>query len=140
MNALTIAASGLQASVARLDASASNIANASTIGTPVGSASSFSSVTAPKSGTGSYRPVDIRQSAAPGGGVATLAGLRQPSSFPLYDPSSPSADASAMVAAPNVDPASEIVDQIQAAQAYKSNLSVIRTADAMEGALLDLSA
>jgi flagellar basal-body rod protein FlgC len=137
MNTLDIAASGLHASMARLDASASNIANAGVTGS---APPPFLLASTPKGGSGPYQPVVVHQAPAPGGGVETLAGLRQPSSLPLYDPSSPAADASGMVAAPHVDPASEIVDQFQAAQAYKLNLSMVRTAQAMEALLIDVSA
>ncbi|CAN5409418.1 flagellar basal body rod protein FlgC [soil metagenome] len=132
-----IAGSGLHASMARLDASASNIANAGTTGS---AAPSFLLNAAQQGVTGPYQPVDIHQSAAPGGGVSTLAALRRPASFPLYDPSSPSADASGMVASPNVNPANEIVEQIHAAQAYKLNLSMVRTAQAVNALLINLKA
>ncbi|MDB5719857.1 MAG: hypothetical protein JWP15_475, partial [Alphaproteobacteria bacterium] len=39
-----------------------------------------------------------------------------------------------------VDLVSETAAQIEALSAYRANLSVIRTADQMEGSLLDLTA
>jgi len=42
-----------------------------------------------------------------------------------------------MVAAPNVDIVSEMVEQIAAKLAFSANLSVIRTADEMQGRLVD---
>ncbi|MDB5671938.1 MAG: putative flagellar basal-body rod protein FlgC-like [Alphaproteobacteria bacterium] len=130
MNAIGIALSGVQASVVRLDASASNIANLNSIGT----------LGAGQVGNAPYQPVEVSQWSVAGGGVATLAGTRRPSTFPLYDPSSMSADESGMMASPDVDLVSETAAQIEALCAYRANLSVIRTADQMEGSLLDLTA
>lgn len=133
MNAINIAGSGLLASVARLNASASNVANINTVG-PVRKAAPSGTAT---DRAGPYQPVEIRQEAVPGGGVSSIAALRRPSSVPVADPASPMADDQGMVAAPNVDPVRERIEQTAALRAYQANLSVIRTADTMEGALLD---
>ena len=49
-----------------------------------------------------------------------------------YDPASRHADARGMVAAPNVNIASELVEQIAARLAFEANLKVIATANDLE--------
>jgi flagellar basal-body rod protein FlgC len=123
---LSIAASGLDAATAQLTASASNIANAQTVG-----ALSPSSPAAR-----AYQPVTVVLSQASGGGVtASIATFSQPTTA-AYAPDSPYADAQGMVAAPNVDPAHEVVSQLSTLQAFQANLATIRVAEDMQKRLL----
>ncbi len=126
MSISSISASGLVASARRIAASASNIANADTRGR--------------RGADTAYAPVEVRQIDAPGGGVSTIAGLRQPSSYPLYAPDRANADDAGLVDAPNVDFATEHVEQVKAEAAYRASASVFRTGDELDRALLDLKA
>lgn len=138
MIATNIAVSGLNASVARLNASASNTANINTTGvTAQGAAAAVAAGQTPNS---AYQPVMLYQSAVAGGGVSTRIGAAAPGTTTRYAPSSADADSDGMVAAPDVDPGAEAVEQIKALSAYRANLSVIRTADQMDGALLNMRA
>ncbi|MEG3145843.1 hypothetical protein U1839_14375 [Sphingomonas sp. RT2P30] len=137
MSTVDIAASGLNASTARVEASASNIVNA---GVSRGAAPSFLLGSTPTGATGPYQPIEMHRSAALGGGVTTLSAVRLPSSYPLDVRPSPSASASGTAAAPDGDVARKVVEQVDAAQAYKLNLSLMRTAQAMEALLIDVSA
>jgi flagellar basal-body rod protein FlgC len=128
MTAITTAVSGLQASEAQLSASASNLANAETVGSLSGS------------GFGpAYQPLSAVQSTAPGGGVSTTYAPVTPGSHPEYDPTSPAADARGLVAAPNVDPAQEMVGQMGALRSYQANLATLRIADEMQKSLLAIA-
>jgi flagellar basal-body rod protein FlgC len=128
MTAITTAVSGLQASEAQLSASAANLANAQTVGSLTGA------------GFGpAYQPVSTVRSTAPGGGVSTAYAPVTPGSEPEYDPTSPAADAQGLVAAPNVDPANEMVGQMGALRSYQANLATLRVADEMQQSLLAIA-
>jgi len=131
-DALTIAVSGLQAQTARLNAAASNIANAGDTGTlPVKGAS-------PASGAVTvYKPLQVGLVAQESGGVAATTTADPNGYSAVYDPSSPLANKDGLVATPNVDYANEAVNLLESKEAYKANISVIKTADEMEKELLD---
>ena len=136
MMSIDAARSGMTASMMRLNASASNVANADTVGSPDAAASVASGGDAPTV----YQPVRVDQRAAPGGGVrATYSATGSPPTL-RYDPSSTAADATGMVAAPAIDLADERVQQIMAASDFRANLAVIKTADGMQKATIDLLA
>ena len=139
MTAITTARSGLLASVARLNASASNIANGTTTGPLPGSPAA--PVAAVDEAPRAYQPVDVVLRSAGGqdgsGGVAATYRPRSPAHVRQYDPSAPFADADGMVAAPNVDLAQEAVDVLAASVLFKANLVVLKKADEMTGSLLD---
>jgi flagellar basal-body rod protein FlgC len=130
MTAITTAVSGLLASEAQLSASAANLANEQTVGSLSGSGSGFGPA---------YQPVSVVQSTAPGGGVSTTYAPVTPGSQPAYDPTSPAADAQGMVAAPNVDPAQEMVGQMGALRSYQANLATLKVADEMQKSLLAIA-
>jgi flagellar basal-body rod protein FlgC len=129
---LSIAASGLRASMIRVAGSAANVANARSTGTPEPDPAP------PRSPA--YRPVDAVQQETAGGGTVAGYRPRMPAFRPEYDPDSPNADANGMVAAPNVEYDSEIVSQIEASLSFKANLAVFRAAARMEESLLDITA
>lgn len=133
-----IALSGIQASVARLNASAVNMANANTDGPvpdvrPVSSAFSLADDGGPKV----YQPVRTEQTANPNGGVNVTYMPANPSYVLSYDPHSSMADKDGMVASPNVDPGQETVEMVKAKNAYQASLSLIRTEDEMARTLLN---
>jgi flagellar basal body rod protein FlgC len=72
--------------------------------------------------------------------VTTLSAVRLPSSFPLDVRHPPSESASGTISPPDGDALRKAVEQVDAAQAYKLNLSMMRTAQAMEALLIDVSA
>ena len=127
-DALSIAVSGLNAASLRMDAAASNIANASD--------------TAPlASQTGQprpYQPVDVVQTAVLNGG--TTAGIEpvNPASNAIFDPGSPFADTNGLVASPNVDLAQQLVNTITARISYDANAKVLHAAAREQGYLLNI--
>lgn len=121
MNAMSIARSGLDASMLRLTASASNIANAQSNGAVPGSG-----------GQAAYRPVRAELSPGAGGGVQGRLVPADPAYRLTYDPSSVHANAQGMIAAPDVDVTSELVEQLSAKLAFEANLKVLATAGEME--------
>jgi flagellar basal-body rod protein FlgC len=72
------------------------------------------------------------------GGTATTVTTLSPSYVPSYDPGAPYADKNGMVAAPNVDLANEIVQQITARYAFALNAKVMQAGSDMMKALLDI--
>jgi len=131
MTATGIAASGLKAAATRLEASASNVANAQSAGSlPVETIEPIRPV---------YRPLRTLLSARAQGGL-TAALLQQARSYAAYAPNLPFADASGMAAYPAVDPALEAAERASAMAAFRANLSVIRAADEMMQRLLDVRA
>ncbi len=132
MDALSIVVSGLTVQKQRLEASASNIANSTTVGTAPTEESPQTSV---------YRPIDVSLTALVAG--QTPAGVRgefvATDSYVLaYDPFHLEANEDGLVAIPAVDLASESVDILISKSAYKANLSVIRAYEEMQESLLDL--
>jgi flagellar basal-body rod protein FlgC len=140
--AAAAAISGLAASTAQLDASASNVANAQTVGPLAGSGWGPAAIVG-GAGTGSaaqaYQPVTTVQYTAPGGGVATRFAAVSPGTQPAYDPQSPYADAQGLVAQPDVDENQEAVNQIGALSAFQANLTVLRVSDDMQKSLLAIA-
>lgn len=142
MQAISIARTGLTAATARLNASASNVANAETNGRiPSTPASQAIATTGDASSRPAvYQAIRTTQSSTAAGGVQVGTAAVLPSYVQVYDPSAPYADSRGMVAAPNVDLINERIEQIAAKQAYEANLKVLKTADEMQRRLTDLSA
>ncbi|MFA7279793.1 MAG: flagellar basal body rod protein FlgC [Sterolibacterium sp.] len=118
-NVFHIAGSALTAQSARLNAVASNMANADSVAGPDGKP---------------YRAKQVVfEATAMGGGAAQGVRVRQvveDASPPrmVYDPRSPSADAQGYVAMPNVNPVEEMVNMISASRSYQTNADVMNTA------------
>src|ERR1700678_1790482 len=114
--AMGIAVSGMEASTTWLDATASNVANMNdTSALPAGGA--------PYTG---YQPVTVAMSTTPAGGVSAEVEPTLPAYSPGTDPSAPMANAQGLVAVPNVDLATAVVDQITALQSYKASADAFR--------------
>lgn len=128
MDAIGTALSGLRASMLRLDASANNIANVNSTGP--------TSASANQSGTQVYQPLAVRQSPLQNGGVSAQVVRSGKPAVAAYDPASPYADAQGMIATPDVDLVSEMIDQLTAKLTYDANLSVVKTADEMQQSLI----
>lgn len=126
VDAINTSLSALRASSEKVRVSANNIANAGTLGTP-GENGAVS---------GGYTPQDVVAVADPIGGVQTRVIDRDPANTLAYDPLSPQANADGLVAVPNVDLVSEIVNIKQADLAYRASLDVIKVAGKMQDELL----
>lgn len=123
---VSIALSGLNAATLRAGAAASNIANARTVG-----------ALAPSDGPEAYAPVDVVATSQGDAGIDAKLEARTPATYTAYDPNAAYANSDGLIAVPNVDEATEIVNLKQAALAYKANAAVIKVTDDMQRELLD---
>ncbi|MGY6569765.1 MAG: flagellar basal body rod protein FlgC [Salinarimonas sp.] len=136
---LSNATSGMLASATRLEASASNVANAMTNG-PVPETAPNRPVPQTIEPRSVYQPIDVVQVSTGTGGTATRVTPRLPAYETRYDPTSPFADDNGLIAAPNVDYAREIVDQILSVAAFKANAKVFSAAAEMTKTVIDMKA
>jgi len=136
MIAVSTALSGLQASMMRLNASASNIANVNSTG-PVPPVSPAQPVPRQPGEPAVYQAIRTQQSDVKGGGTVATYKPVSPSYRLQPDPTSPYANAQGLVAAPNVDLASELTEQLSAALAFKANLKVIETANRLNDSMFE---
>lgn len=136
MIATNIALTGVQASVTRINVSAQNVANANTTGETVKAVTAANAIG--KTVNHAYQPIAIYQAAAAAGGVTAKPVPAVPGTGPRYDPESQDADEEGNIEAPDVDFASEDVEQRKALFSFRANLSVIKTEDRMMGSLLDM--
>lgn len=127
-----IALSGMKAALQRFDAAANNIANVRSHG-PLPSATASGYPPA-------YTPVDVVQMSVAGGGVVSHVINSPRGPVVYYDPSAPYADGDGMVAAPDIDLASEIVNLATAELDFAANLVVLRAESQMMGSLFDIKA
>lgn len=118
----SIAASGLQAQTARLEASAINVARLTT--------------TAPPDQPEQVPVLTTQQTSLPGGGTRADIAARPNTAILIPDPGNPLAGPDGRVATPGVALSQEVSTQIQARAAYSANLDVIRVNDQMMDALL----
>src|SRR5579883_2676586 len=127
---LNNAVSGLNAASQRLQAAASNIANAED-----------TAPLSPQAGQPQpYQPIETVQSTRPGGGTVATYRPVSPASQAIYDPNSPFADAQGLVAQPNVDYGQELAQTIIAKVAYEANAKVIEADQKQQQATLNLFA
>ena len=125
-----IANSALSAQSQRITLIAQNLANADSINSPDG---------------GPYqRRIPVFEPAQvgddPGAVGVKVASVMTDQAPPreVFDPSSPFADESGLVAEPAVNPVYEMVDMMQASRSYQANLSVVQTANAAALKTIDL--
>lgn len=126
----------MNASALRLEASASNVANARTDG-PVPQTPPDRPLPRSDDPRSVYQPVDVVQ-VSTGSGTAARMTERLPAYELRYRPDAPFADASGMVAAPNVDYAREIAEQVASVAAFKANAKVFSAASEMARAVIDM--
>jgi flagellar basal-body rod protein FlgC len=148
MSTLSIATSGLSAASLRLDVAASNIANALTTGPlPATGGSGTSGGTGNSSNNtnfpAAYVPLQVNQidqssGSTPGGTIATVSAV-SPSFVAQFDPSAPFANQDGLVAAPNVDLASQFVQLLTAKYEFAANAKVIRAYSDTTKSLLDIT-
>ena len=128
-NVFSTAVSGLNDAFTRVANAASNIVNASS------TSKLPSSSSAPYSG---FTPQDvITLSSGNGNGVTSVLQPRNPAYVAASDPTSPNANASGLVAAPNVDLNAELISSKEAQVSYGADAKVIKVASEMEKSLLD---
>jgi flagellar basal-body rod protein FlgC len=143
MNAQSVAASGMNAASLRLEAAASNIANAQTEGVlpPSTPLAQPAGTQAPEL-QAVYDPRRLDQvSLSSGAASGVSASLKAaPDYSPAYKPDATYANAKGFVAVPNIDLVQETVGLISAQQSFKANMRVYQTADAMQKALLNIKA
>jgi len=130
---LSIAASGLVAAMQRLQVSADDVANANSDG-PLPSANAAVQSQYPAA----YVAQRVNQVAAPGRGTSTVVSNAQPGTVTAYDPTAPYADQNGQVAAPNVDIASEVVQQAIASYEFVANADVMSVEQKMMQTLLNI--
>ena len=139
--AMEVSASGLSAERIRMNALASNLANARTTRTAAG---------------GPYKRIDPVFQAVPiesrlaevqnykKGGVymVEVPFIKQDPSAPqlIYDPSHPDADARGFVALPNVNVVEEMVNLITASRSYEAGVTVMQTLKGMAQSALSIGA
>ena len=131
--ASTIAVSGLNVATLRLNVAASNIANVLSDG-PLPDAPNAANFPA------AYTPLRVNQTDVVGGGTSATVSAVSPATVPVYDPGAPFADSTGMVASPNVDLATEIVQAMIAQYTFAANAQVIRTDAQMSATLLNIFA
>ncbi len=145
-SAMEIAASGLLAQRARINALASNLANARTTRTPEG---------------GPYRRLDpvfravplserfsnLVERAGEGGAgreayLVEVPEVRRDAAPPrrVYDPDHPDAGPDGFVEMPNVEVVTEMVNLVTASRAYEAGVSVVKTVEAMARSALSIGA
>ena len=119
-NIFNIAGSALTAQSARLNAVASNLANADSVAGADGQP---------------YRAKQVVFAATPiGGGYGVKVTQVVESNAPLrmnYDPKNPAANGDGYMAMPNVNPVEEMVNMISASRAYQTNAEVMSTAKSL---------
>ncbi len=127
-----IAVSGLNAASLRLQVSASNVAKAISDGPLPGSpkATNF-----PRA----YAPLRLEQTDAAGSGTSARVDTVSPSYVAAFDPAAPYADANGLVARPNVDLASELIQQLMGRFALTANAQVLRADAQMTARLIDIT-
>lgn len=124
-NAISIALSGLNSATLRLNASASNIANA------------FTSGSVEEGEQAPYTPLDTTSKTGAVGGVQTQIVPRDNPFAAAYAPNSPFANEDGIIGVPNVDLAEEIVNMKLAEISYKANLNTIKVSGELFDELLD---
>jgi flagellar basal-body rod protein FlgC len=138
--AMEITASGLNAERSRMNALASNLANARTTRTAEG---------------GPYKRLDPVFQAVPiadrvqelssdpaarAASLVEVRGVQEDQSPPqmIYEPSHPDADANGYVALPNVNVVQEMVNMITASRAYEAGVTVMQTVKGMARSALSI--
>jgi len=118
-----IALSGIAAATLKLNASASNTANANDTSAL---------------GAKGYLPIKVDNSAVPGGGVVAQAVTLKPGSTVVFDPTSAAANALGFAQGPEIDPIAESSNMLAAGQAFAFSVKVLNVANDEEKTLLDM--
>ena len=131
----SIAMSGMLAATRRLEVSARNVANVRSDGALPDAQGNYSP-DAPRP----YTPLRVDQVDVATGGTRAVVTEVSPSYVATPNPSAPYANQDGLVAAPNVDLADEVVQQLMASYAYAANARVVTSYNQMVKSLFDISA
>lgn len=131
----SIAVSGMLAATQRLQVSAQNVANVRSDGVLPDAQGNY-----PSGAQRPYTPLRVDQVDMASGGTRAIVTGVSPSYVAAYDPSAPYANQDGMVAAPNVDLADEIVQQLIATYTYAANARVVTSYNQMVKSLFDVRA
>jgi flagellar basal-body rod protein FlgC len=123
--ASAISQSGLSAATLRLNVSASNLANLDDT-SPVGAASA-------------YQPSTVVQAPQLSGGVSAQAVTLSSAQLLAYDPAAAIANEQGLIQKPEIDPVSQITNQLAAKRAFAFNLDALKAAEEDQRSLLDIS-
>lgn len=119
-NVFHIAASALTAQSMRLNAVASNLANADSAHASTGAGYKAKQVV--------FQAIAMNEAAPWAKGVRMTEVIEDPAPPRLvYDPKHPLADGQGYVAYPNLDPVEEMVNMISASRSYQTNAEVMAT-------------
>lgn len=125
---LDVAATGLSAQRIRISVISSNMANANTTRTEEGGPYRKKNVVFKQVLEGEHK-----------GGVKVDKIFEDTKPPRLqYDPTHPDANEEGYVAMPNISPVEEMVNMLEAARAYESNISVLTTAKQLANAALNI--
>ncbi|MBH0195319.1 MAG: flagellar basal body rod protein FlgC [Nitrospira sp.] len=143
-DSMAVSVSGLDAQRHRLNAIASNLANAQSTKTPGGGPYKrrdvvFRSTPVPSSFQRAFRQVAVGPSAhaLEGVSVARVVEDRKPGQQ-IYDSHHPDADAKGFVRLPNVNVMEEMVNMMGASRAYEANVQAINASRAMWNKALEI--
>ena len=121
-NIFNVAGSAMSAQAQRLNATASNIANADSATSPDGTPYKTKQVV--------FQAIPVGEMKDAGVKVAAVVEDQAPPKL-VYDPKHPMADANGYVAMPNVNPVEEMVNMISASRSYQTNVETMNTAKSM---------
>jgi len=128
-----ISGSALMANSQRMNAVASNIANANSVSGPDGQPYRARQVVF------QMQPLGDAHSTHPIGGVRVSGVVESKAPFKrVYDPGNPMADGYGYVNMPNVDVVAETVNMIAASRSYQANVEVINTAKTLMNKTLSI--
>jgi flagellar basal-body rod protein FlgC len=131
INAIGIALSGLAAATNRLNTTASNIANLTTVGSLA------------EGGQRPYTPLTTTQQTTTDSngnpiGVSSQVVPRSNPFVPVFSPDSPFADENGIIGAPNINLAEEAVNLLVTKNVFKANVASLQTAKEMSDELLSI--
>ncbi|NBP40321.1 MAG: flagellar basal body rod protein FlgC [Betaproteobacteria bacterium] len=129
MRSFQVASTALSSQSLRLNALASNLANAESVSGPDGKPYKPRQVV--------FRPAPILGEVAAGVEVASVTEDQRPGPL-VYKPGHPSADANGYLRMPNVNPVEVMVDMISASRSYQMNIEVMNTSKQLMLKMLDL--
>lgn len=121
-NIFNVAGSAMSAQAQRLNAVASNLANADSTTSSTGQTYKAKQVV--------FEAVPLQGSAASGVKVQQVVEDATPGRL-VYDPKHPLADANGYVAMPNVNTVEEMVNMISASRSYQTNVETMNAAKTM---------
>ncbi|MDE2600383.1 MAG: flagellar basal body rod protein FlgC [Rhodocyclaceae bacterium] len=125
-NVFAISGSALTAQSARLNTTASNLANADSIVGADGKPYRSKQVV--------FKAVPVGEQGAVAGSMGVRVSQVVESAAPMrqiYDPNNPAADEKGMVNMPNVNVVEEMVNMISSSRSYQNNVEVMNTAKAL---------